>query len=540
MLADAVKRREKIESYKKIVLESRRNDNDRVLEYCHKIIELADETSDEDALGFAYFYIGEVEYLTNSIDEMFGSMLNALRYLGNSGQWCLAARVYNVMGITSVSRGNTVAAMEYYMSGLYICEEHDVKSVQSSIELNLGYLYLDAGVYKEAEEYFLKAYNEYVRTPAEKRRNETLTMIYTNLATCNLLAAELDKAKEYIGKLKDECQASFSNMDYIYVECLEVRFHHICGDYESRDKIIDDVKRRLSGNVLIMDIFDDIYDFCNLMIEIDRLDVLQEIIERLDEPIKKTQINNLKRKFLTLKIKLYMKNGDKEACDGALIRFFDLSEKLEEDKQKMIASILHVRNSVDKMKDKQRVLEAEKLKLLERSETDQLTGIANRYRLVQYAQSSLAKCKRERIPLSYEVLDIDYFKQYNDTYGHQAGDECIKAVAGILADIQNDSIFAARYGGDEFVVIYVGMSVEEVVRTAEVLKRRVQELESVYKGAGVDVGVTISQGICHCIPEEDSKDRDYLYSADIMLYNVKRKKRNGICVGDLSGKEIDY
>lgn len=540
MQADAVKRREKIESYKKIVLENRRNDNDRVLEYCHKIIELADETSDEDALGFAYFYIGEVEYLTNSIDEMFDSMLNALRYLGNSSQWYLAARVYNVMGITSVSRGNTVAAMEYYMSGLYICEEHDVKSVQSSIELNLGYLYLDAGVYKEAEEYFLKAYNEYVRTPAEKRRNETLTMIYTNLVTCHLLADELDKAKEYIGRLKDECQASFGNMDYIYVECLEVRFHHICGDYESRDKIINDVKRRLSGNVLIMDIFDDIYDFCNLMIEIDRLDVLQEIIERLDEPIKKTQINNLKRKFLTLKIKLYMKNGDKEACDGALISFFELSEKLERDKQKMIASILHVRNSVDKMKDKQRVLEAEKLKLLERSETDQLTGIANRYRLVQYAQSSLAKCKRERIPLSYEVLDIDYFKQYNDTYGHQAGDECIKAVAGILSDIQNDSIFAARYGGDEFVVIYVGMSVEEVVRTAEVFKRRVQELGSVYKGAGVDVGVTISQGICHCIPEEDSKDRDYLYSADIMLYNVKRKKRNGICVGDLSGKEIDY
>lgn len=540
MQADAVKRKEKIESYKKIVLENRRNDNDRVLEYCHKIIELADETSDEDALGFAYFYIGEVEYLTNSIDEMFDSMSNALRYLGNSGQWYLAARVYNVMGITSVSRGNTVAAMEYYMSGLYICEEYDVKSVQSSIELNLGYLYLDAGVYKEAEEYFLKAYNEYVRTPAEKCRNETLTMIYTNLATCNLLADELDKAKEYIGKLKDECQALFSNMDYIYVECLEVRFHHICGDYESRDKIINDVKRRLSGNVLIMDIFDDIYDFCNLMIEIDRLDVLQEIIERLDEPIKKTQINNLKRKFLTLKIKLYMKNGDKEACDGALISFFDLSEKLENDKQKMIASILHVRNSVDKMKDKQRVLEAEKLKLLERSETDQLTGIANRYRLVQYAQSSLAKCKKERIPLAYEVLDIDYFKQYNDTYGHQAGDECIKAVAGILADIQNDSIFAARYGGDEFVVIYVGMSVEEVVRTAEFLKGRVQELGSVYKGAGVDVGVTISQGICHCIPEEDSKDRDYLYSADIMLYNVKRKKRNGISVGDLSGKEIDY
>lgn len=540
MQADAVKRREKIESYKKIVLENRRNDNDRVLEYCHKIIELADETGDEDALGFAYFYIGEVEYLTNSIDEMFDSMLNALRYLGNSGQWYLAARVYNVMGITSVSRGNTVAAMEYYMSGLYICEEHDVKSVQSSIELNLGYLHLDAGVYKEAEEYFLKAYNEYVRTPAEKRRNETLTMIYTNLATCNLLADELDKAKEYIGRLKDECQASFGNMDYIYVECLEVRFHHICGDYESRDKIIDDVKRRLSGNVLIMDIFDDIYDFCNLMIEIDRLEVMQEIIEKLDEPIKKTQINNLKRKFITLKIKLYMKNGDKEACDGALISFFELSEKLEKDKQKMIASILHVRNSVDKMEDKQRVLEAEKLKLLEMSETDQLTGIANRYRLVQYAQASLERCKRERIPLSYEVLDIDYFKQYNDTYGHQVGDECIKAVAGILSDIQNDSIFAARYGGDEFVVIYVGMSVVEVVRTAEVLKRRVQELGSVYKGTGVDVGVTISQGICHCIPEEDSKDRDYLYSADIMLYNVKRKKRNGICVGDLSGKEIDY
>ena len=97
-----------------------------------------------------------------------------------------------------------------------------------------------------------------------------------------------------------------------------------------------------------------------------------------------------------------------------------------------------------------------------------------------------------RSPLSYEILDIDYFKQYNDEYGHQAGDECVKAIAGI----ENENIFCARYGGDEFVIVYAGVEAKEVKETAERLRQQVYDLNMQHNGSSEYSVVTISQGIC--------------------------------------------
>jgi diguanylate cyclase (GGDEF)-like protein len=220
--------------------------------------------------------------------------------------------------------------------------------------------------------------------------------------------------------------------------------------------------------------------------------------------------------------------------------FFDLSVQLEKDKQKMIATILRVRNSLDTIKERQKQLELETQRLSEKAETDQLTGIANRYRMSRFTQEALERCRAEHIPLSYEILDIDYFKQYNDEYGHQVGDECVKAVAGLLSGIENENIFCARYGGDEFVIVYVGVDVKEVEETAQRLRQQVCDLNIQHNGSSEYSIVTISQGICHDIPCEDCKDREFLHAADEYLYVVKKKGRNAVCIGNLKGEEIRY
>ena len=138
------------------------------------------------------------------------------------------------------------------------------------------------------------------------------------------------------------------------------------------------------------------------------------------------------------------------------------------------------------------------------------------------------------------ILDIDYFKQYNDEYGHQAGDECVKAIAGLLAGIENENIFCARYGGDEFVIVYAGVEAKEVKETAEKLRQQVYDLNIQHNGSSEYSVVTISQGICHDIPGEDCKDRDFLRAAYEYLYAVKKKVRNAVCIGNLKGEEIHY
>lgn len=528
----------KIDSLKQQVIDNRGKDYTSVEKACMEIIEIAHD--DSEALGFAYFYLAEKCYAHNAIDDMFDTIVKALSYLNQSEQWRLVARAYNLMAITSVTQGNTVAALEYYMSGLTCCNEHDITDVGSSIEINLGYLYMDTAMYKEAKKYFESAYERYINTPDDEKDIRRLTMIYTNLADCHMLDGELDKTAQYIEKIKNECKPHFGNMDYIYVDSLLVRFSHLRGDEKTRDKYIDDIEKRLGGRVMIMDVFDDLYDFCLLMLEIDRDAVVEEIINEIKEPIKKTRIANLKRKYLELKIKLYRKHGCEQECMEAMNKFFDLSIQLEKDKQKMIATILRVRNSIDTIKQRQRELEKEAQRLLEKAETDQLTGIANRYRMSRFAQEALDRCRDEHIPLSYEILDIDYFKQYNDEYGHQAGDNCVKTIAGLLAGIENENIFCARYGGDEFVIVYAGLEAKEVEETAERLRQQVYDLNMAHNGSSEHSIVTISQGICHDIPYDNCKDRDFLHAADEYLYIVKKRSKNAICIGNLKGEEIHY
>ena len=86
-------------------------------------------------------------------------------------------------------------------------------------------------------------------------------------------SGSLEKAEEYIRKLETECEAHFEEMDYIYVNCMRARYCHLCGNISMRDQYIADIQNQLSGDVLILDLFDDLYDFCELMLEIDRGDV---------------------------------------------------------------------------------------------------------------------------------------------------------------------------------------------------------------------------------------------------------------------------
>ena len=113
----------------------------------------------------------------------------------------------------------------------------------------------------------------------------------------------------------------------------------------------------------------------------------------------------------------------------------------------MIANMLDVRESLERANKKDARWKKQISGFWKTSETDALTRLANRFRLNDYLDQVFEKALSEQTPLAMEILDIDYFKQYNDNYGHQAGDECIKRIAKQLELMQNDMIFCARYGG---------------------------------------------------------------------------------------------
>lgn len=162
------------------------------------------------------------------------------------------------------------------------------------------------------------------------------------------------------------------------------------------------------------------------------------------------------------------------------------------------------------------------------SMTDSLTGIANRRLFEDLLAREWRRCTRLKKPLSVVMVDADYFKTYNDTYGHQAGDACLKAIADQLSHATpRAGDLAARYGGEEFVLV-LGETDEDGARwVANRICQHVIGLKMMHEGSPHDY-VTVSCGVSSVLPTSGLSAEKLVKSADSALYLAKKQGRNGI------------
>lgn len=158
---------------------------------------------------------------------------------------------------------------------------------------------------------------------------------------------------------------------------------------------------------------------------------------------------------------------------------------------------------------------------------DDLTQIANRRRFDEYLHYEWKRMMREQGPLSLILCDIDYFKLYNDTYGHQVGDQCLQQIAqGISRASKRPGDLVARYGGEEFAVVLPSTDLEGAVGVARRIQSEIQYLELTHAQSNVSEYVTLSMGASSTVPPPDSFPEMLLGAADQALYEAKSQGRN--------------
>lgn len=189
-----------------------------------------------------------------------------------------------------------------------------------------------------------------------------------------------------------------------------------------------------------------------------------------------------------------------------------------------------IQEKSDELKRVNKELEEANQKLERLSKTDSLTGIFNRFVFDKTVKTEWDSCKHHFIPLSLIMIDIDFFKAFNDNYGHQAGDDCIRQVTRVLsASARSSSDIVARYGGEEFAIILTHMKKESVLEFAEQLRKEVEQLAIPHMYSSVSNHVTISLGVNTVIPSNESSVEEFIRTADKALYEAK-KDRNKIVV----------
>lgn len=168
------------------------------------------------------------------------------------------------------------------------------------------------------------------------------------------------------------------------------------------------------------------------------------------------------------------------------------------------------------------------------SSSDGLTGIPNRRFFDETLEREWRRCRRLCNELSLIMCDVDHFKQFNDSYGHQAGDQCLQQVAKALAhQADRGSDTPARYGGEEFAVILPDTGPEGASIVAERIRQAVIALGIPHDGS-LYGEVTVSLGIASMTPDESNQPQSLVMAADRALYRAKREGRNrAVCSNDL-------
>lgn len=198
-----------------------------------------------------------------------------------------------------------------------------------------------------------------------------------------------------------------------------------------------------------------------------------------------------------------------------IISFKKLTKSLE----------LSVKKRTRELNDANEKLQKANEELAKISAIDGLTSVPNRRCFDETFKKSWRISRRENQPLALIMIDIDKFKIFNDTYGHLAGDECLKIVAKVIKNtLKRPGDFIARFGGEEFVVLLYNTTEEGATIIAEEIRKSIEDLG--IENKGIDSVITVSLGVSAVVPNENNEPQDLINLADLAMYKAKELGRN--------------
>lgn len=183
------------------------------------------------------------------------------------------------------------------------------------------------------------------------------------------------------------------------------------------------------------------------------------------------------------------------------------------------------------LRERNRQLRDARRQLTQLANVDELTGLGNRRLVNSVLQKEINRARRTGAEISLILLDVDYFKNYNDTYGHPAGDKVLQKLADIMQRASTRAgELVARYGGEEFLLVLPGASSESAMRTAERLRDMILEERIPHGNSEISNQITVSQGVITVRPNGLREASDLIAMADAALYKAKDAGRNTIAL----------
>lgn len=496
------------------------------------------EESDKGQFGRCHYYMAFYCLRSGMLDECLEHVNESIRCMVGTPQEKKVSACYNMLGVIAHGQNNLLMAAEQYNKALDFADRYGDSYTRYLVGGNLADIYYRIGAYDKAFWWNRESIKDFQKSGDNSANGiKNYMEILASYGFCLAMTGRLKEAEEVYDKLS-QMQKEKEGEQFPFL-CVYT-FFSLLYYKEQREELANACLNVAVQSVLaeknITQYVDQIQNLLELLILMEKYGYLGTLLDYL-QPLAEAEGNEgFLLQLLAYQLKYCRDKMSEEQYLERTEHFFRIKVGYEERENSMIFRMMEMRKRLLEIEETQHELEKENVRLQFQADHDELSGLYNKGKLSRYAEDAFDMALKNGFTMSVLFVDIDFFKQMNDCYGHAKGDECVRAVADSISRCMPGD-FAARYGGDEFVVIAINRTEEYMRECGEKIIRDVRARQIPNIGSDVEDILTVTVGIAHAVPIKLNKVWDFLSAADDALYRQKQDKRGGMCFcGEVGAK----
>jgi len=454
-------------------------------------------------------------------EEMVRRGKNIFEELGEVNK---AASSTNVLAIIYDEMGNDSLYMECMLDAIDMSLSIGAYDMASKVYNNLGSKFMYLKAYDKALEFFKMALSMFEKAIENGLATDIDSQAFVLILNLNISATycymdEFGKAKEYFAVAKEKSTHPYCERVFFSFQCYEGIMNWRIGEKETAGKLVDTIIAAVEQCDYSTDYLESVTQLLELLKDMKDYTRWKHVLDVIESRLKEDISIYDKLRKLELWLDFYLTTEDMEAYNRTCAQYYTMYREKEfheyEKRSDMLSSMIELRASKKEKEETDRIVYL-----------DPLTGIGNRNRLLADCEALISESAERKTPITIGLVDIDFFKECNDTYGHIAGDECLKKVAGVMKDTVGDRGSVYRYGGDEFLILITEMSENEVSLLGASIKEKLEKIKITNEKSQTAPYITVSQGYTQVYASNNDTIDKLVNSADSVLYAVKRGGRN--------------
>ena len=519
---------------RKDIIKYRFADPQKAYDICCELLEQGMQSGNDYEVAYAYLYMGDTLLSMGKLDEALEYLTMSENVQKQNGFDNLLMKTYNITGIVYVTMGDVLLAVDYYYSALRLAKKYNNYTLMAMVYNNIGSILSNVGDAAKAAEYYKLSYEYSRKKGTDDDISFNMVQLYMNVCEGYLKEKQYAQAKEYLDHAlhsvnRDEISIIYE-MRIIHMYAM---IYYSLGDYDREYEMCMKAAGFGGQNWQDVEVFDDYMDIATVLVNTGHIKSVHTLLCELDEMAEQTDIDNRRLKICQIRIQIYQKTGEKDRLNEQLRKYYGIKKKKNSEKNKAVIFAINNRCRLEEERKKNRILKEDNRKLVRESEIDELTGIYNRFGFKRRYDKLYRYALKNHYNYCIGIFDVDYFKQYNDSYGHLKGDDCLKCIARILRQTSDGDFCVARYGGDEFIFMAYGSREEEVEDFIHRLVENVRQQNIAFESHPDADYVTISVGAVLLDTVNGMELTEMLEKADKVLYEVKQTGKNGYKICNL-------